>query len=263
MPFFIDDDEQLTEMEVNELEKMFDTIALLAMRDMRTNNVDVTTLRYTLIHLPCNLKEEHHFFVKKIKAELKKSQTIDEIFCIAGEHWDFLNYSLLDRIISRHCSSAVRKAMDKYVKQICNFRKKTLLKDFSKVYKRRPKKYDDELRALVTMHKIDWDKATLEDAETFRNDITSELCLFDFALFIVQVRCGSVEITWLVPESVVTCIQNAIMPSSPSMRKHHVTKVTIDGFISYLNVTGMRFYLVLVDLHCIYIFYFTYQYHVF
>ena len=239
----IDDAEHLTEMVVNELEKRFDNIALMAMKDMNTNKVAVTALCCTLIHLPCNMKNEYHFFVRKSKTELKKSQTIDEIFLIAGEHWDFLNYSLLHHIISRHCSSEVSKEMDKYVKRICTFRKGTLLKDFSEVYRRKPKIYDDELRELVTVHKIDWDTATLEVAENFRNDITSELCLFDFVLFIAQVSHGSVEITWLVPESVVTCIQEAIMPSSSSMRKHNVTKVTIDGFICYLDITGTCMYI--------------------
>ncbi|CAI7989833.1 hypothetical protein GBAR_LOCUS346, partial [Geodia barretti] len=51
---------------------------------------------------------------------------------------------------------------------------------------------------------------------------------------------GCVEVTWRVPRSLVTYIQNSVKPSSQSMMEHHVTTLTIDGFIVYDSSFAMH-----------------------
>ena len=228
--------------EVMQLEKRFDDIVLCAEDDMMQNKVKVRHLRHTVIRLPCHLKSEHQFFVKSVIKKIGKAETIEAIFRILDEYWDFLNYSMLERIIDRHASDDVKKKMAEYVAQISSFRRGTRLKTFSQVYKRKPKNVDEKLRKLISTQKVNWSTATLEDAERFRNDFCSEFSLFNFSLELAVVARGCVQITWLVPQSLVAYIQKSFKLSSPAMRKHHVSQLTIDGFIVYEDTIGMYEY---------------------
>ena len=205
---------------------------------MIRNEIEVLHLRHSIIRLPGDLKNEHHMFVKKVKAELKKAESIADIFFTVDDYWDFLNYSLLEHIIDRHASDNVKKEMAEYVAQVSAFRRKTRLDKFSKIYKRKEKKVDEKFRTLVTEHDIHLSTTTLEKVEEIRHDICSELSLREFSLQLAAVAPGSLVITWLVPQSLVAYFQKSVKLSSPAMRKHHVSQLTIDGFIVYDSTIG-------------------------
>ena len=132
----------------------------------------------------------------------------------------------------------MKEEMANYVMQIKSFRRETRLQVFSEVCEDEPETSDETFKLLVSKHKIDWATATLEDVESFRTEICRELSLYSFSLRLSAVARGCVEVTWLVPHSLVTYIQGKIKPSSPSMMKHHVSTLTIDGFIAYYSTTG-------------------------
>ena len=90
----------------------------------------------------------------------------------------------------------------------------------------------------ISKHDIDWGTATLEDVEQYRIDHCRELSLYKCFLDFKVVARGCVEIIWQVPRSLVAYIQKSIKPNSPSMMKHRVSTLTIDGFIAYDSITG-------------------------
>ena len=220
------------------LEETFDDLVLCTRKYMTTTHVDVQDLLHSITRLPGDLKSEHELFIEKKEEKLSRAKRVEDVFLTANRYWDFLNYSLLQHIIDRHASDEIKQEMKGYAGEIAQFRKKTCLRMFSKVYKRKPKKADDQFKKLVSEHKIDWSTATLEDVEQFRNDICSELSLSAFSLQLAAVTTGSVVLTWLVPQSLVAHIQKAITLSSQTMRKHHVVQVVVDGFITYDSHTG-------------------------
>ena len=204
------------------------------------NKVEVRHLRHSIIRLPHDLKSEHHSFLsEKVKEKLEKAKTIEAIFLIVDDYWNFLNYSLLEHIIDRNASDDIKKEMAEYVAQVSAFRRKTRLDKFSKIYKRKEKKVDEKFRTLVTEHNIHLSTTTLEKVEEIRHDMCSELNLEEFSLQLAAVARGSLVITWLVPQSLVAYIQKAVKLSSPAMRKHHVSQLTIDGFIVYDSTIGI------------------------
>ena len=206
---------------------------------MIRNKIEVLHLHHSIIRLPGDLKNEHLIFVKTVKAELKKAESIADIFFTVDDYWDFLNYSLLEHIIDRHASDNVKKEMAEYVVQVNAFRRKTRLDKFSKIYKRKEKKVDEKFRTLVTEHDIHLSTTTLEKVEEIRHDVCSELSLREFSLQLAAVAPGSLVITWLVPQSLVAYIQKSVKLSSPAMRKHHVSQLTIDGLIVYDSTIGI------------------------
>ena len=205
---------------------------------MIRNKIEVLHLRHSIIRLPGDLKKEHRLFVSKVKTELKKAESVEDIFFAVDDYWDFLNYSLLEHIIDRHASDNIKTEMAEYAAQISAFRKKTRLDKFSKIYKRKEKKVDETFRTLVTEHDIRLSTTTLEKVEEIRHDVCSELSLEEFSLQLAAVAPGSLVITWLVPQSLVAYIQKSVKLSSQVMRKHHVSQLTIDGFIVYDSTIG-------------------------
>ena len=207
---------------------------------MISNEVEVRHLRQSIFLRPGDLRSEHKSFVKENKAELKGAESIEDLFITADEYWDFLNFSLLKHLINRHASEEIKVEVVEYGQQICAFRKKTPLNIFSKVYQRKEiRKVDNNFCKIVTEHKIDWSTATLEDVETFHNILCSELSLYEFSLQVAVLISGSVVITWLVPQSLVEYFLKSVKLNSRSLRDHHVTKFTIDGFIVYDTNTGV------------------------
>ena len=233
--------------EIDQLEKKFANLTFNAQEDMISNKVEVRHLRQSFFLRPRDLRSEHKAFVKENKAELKGAESIEDLFITADEYWDFLNFSLLQHLINQHASEEIKVEVVEYGQQICAFRKKTPLNIFSTVCKRKEiGKVNEKFSKIITEHIIDWSTATLEDVETFRNQLCSELSLYEFSIQVAVLISGSVVITWLVPQSLVEYFLNSVKLNSRSLRDHHVTKFTIDGFVVYDSTIGVYTELLIV-----------------
>ena len=229
---------EMTKAKVLQLHKFYVNIASRAEEYITSTNVSVHELCRSLLWLPPALAKEHKALIRKVKADIKVAESVDDVFDVVG-CCDFLNYSLLKYIIDMYGSDKMKEEMANYAKQIKAFRRETRLQVFSEACEDKPEKDDGKFSLLVTKHDMDWATATLEDVENFRLDVCRELSLYSFSLNLSVVARGCVEVTWQVPHSLVAYIQALIKPSSPSMMKHHVSTLTIDGFIAYHSTTGI------------------------
>ena len=211
-------------------------------------NVNFKKLRYSLFCLPPNLKKEHNSFINKAMREIKEAESSDDLMFVLGKHHHYLHYSLLKYIINMHSSEVLKRKMADYVKKMEAFRKETRLEVFSKVCDDEPEEINGRFAKMVTKHQMEWNTTTLEDVEKFRIQVCRELSLYDFSLNLLKVARGCVEVTWQIPCSLVSYIQNSVKPNSQSMANHHVTILTIDGFIAYDSTFGTE-YLNLVTAH--------------
>ena len=241
-PFFYTDKEmvKMIKKTMKQLEKKFRVLVSSTKKHMITESVDVSELCDAVTNLPTTLKEEHKKFIKEKEDEISKAEGIDKVFRIANKYWDFLNYSLLQYIIDEYGSDEIQSEMEAFDEEIRSFRRNTLLKPFSKVYKRKPElENEKEMKKLISVHeKIDLATATLEDVEKFRNKLCSELSLYEFSLQLAEIQDGCLMLTWLVSTSLVAHVQKTIKPSSPTMKRHNVSLFIVDGFVAYYSSVG-------------------------
>ena len=249
---YLDEELRVTRERIDKLHKEYVAISVCAAEEI-SKNVAVKTLRYSLLCLPPNLKKEHRKFVTKAEVEIDKAESSETIIDVIGKHFDYLHYSLLGYVISLYGSVDLKKRMAAYVKMMESFRKETRLEVFSEVCDDEPEKINGRFATMVTKHEMDWKTATLEDVERFRIQVCRELSLYEFSLNLLKVARGCVEVTWRVPRSLVTFIQNCVRPSSQSMADHHVTTLSIDGFIAYHNLFGIH-YFTIIAVHLKYLF---------
>ena len=205
-------------------------------------SVAVQNLKFSILCLPRNLKREHKKFVKEAKDDIRSAESADDVMYVIGEHYDYLHYTLLGYVINLYGSTELKEKMSEYVRQVESFRKETRLEVFSEVCDDEPEKINGKFATMVTKHERDWKTATLEHVERFRIQVCRELSLYDFSLNLLKVARGCVEVTWRVPRSLVTFIQNCVKPSSQSMTDHQVTTLTIDGFIAYHSSFGIHYF---------------------
>ena len=248
---------EITRQRIVQLQKKYNDITSRAAECMN-DCVSVRKLRYAVLCLPQNLKKEHKMFLKKAKGDVKEAETSDDIFYVVGEHCDYLSYSLLRHLIDLYGNDELKNEMADYIKQMEAFRHETRLEIFSEVCDDKPERDDNNFSTLVTKHQMDWATVTLEDVENIRKNICRELSLYEFSLTLLEVARGCVEITWMVPRSLVAYIQKSIKPSSHSMMKHHVSTLTIDGFIAYDSIT-CNLYISTVGLYLLLLFFFLSQ----
>ena len=237
-----------TSEKIDELQKEYIDISVCAAEEL-SSNVEVKKLRYSLLCLPSNLKKEHKRFAREAKAQVKQAESSEDIIDVIGEHYDYLHYSLLKYVIDLYGGQKLKEKMAKYAEKIKVFRMETRLQVFSEVCVGQPEEISQRFVKMVSKHQWDWRTVTLEDIEKFRIEVCQELSLYDFSMNLKKIARGCVEVTWRVPRSLVTYIQNSIKPNSQSMMEHHVTTLTIDGFIIYdssfgtLFITKFLFYL--------------------
>ena len=236
---------------IDQLQKEYIDISVCAAEELSAN-VAVKKLRYSLLCLPPNLKKFHKKFLREAKAEIKEAESTDEVMYIIGEHHHYLHYSLLKYVIDLYGSANLKEKIAGFAKQIGKFRKETRLEVFSQVCDDEPEDINSKFTTMVSKHQMDWRTATLEHVEKFRIQVCQELSLYDFSLNLVKVARGCVEVTWRVPRSLVTYIQNSVKPSSQSMMVNHVTTLTIDGFIVYDSSFGIESYNATIYTLCIY-----------
>ena len=241
-PFLHIDKEMVKVIQIamKKLEKKFRHLVSSTKKHMITESVDVGEFRDAITILPTTLKEEHKKFVHEKEDEISKAAEIDKVFRIANTYWDFLNYSILQHIIGEYGSDEIKSKMEAFHEEVCTFRRNTLLKPFSKVYKRKPElENEKEMKKLISVHeKIDWATATLEDVENFRHKFCSELSLYEFSLQLAEIQDGCMMLTWLVSKSLVAHVQKTIKSSSPTMKSHNVSLFIVDGFVAYYSSAG-------------------------
>ena len=235
-----DKEKEIASVKIDQLQKEYIDILVCA-GEVLNKNVAVKNLRYSLLSLPPNLKKGHEKFITEAKAQMKKAELAEDIIELIAEHFNYFHFSLLKYVIDLYGNDDLKEKMTDYVNQIRKFREETRLEVYSEFCATEPENINSKFATMVSKHDMDWRTATLEDVEKFRIRVCRELSLYDFSLNLVKVARGCVEVTWRVPHSLVTYIQNSVKPSSQNMMEHHVTTLTIDGFIVYDSSFGSLF----------------------
>ena len=162
--------------------------------------------------------------------KIEPATTFDDLWAKLNNYWNFLNFDLLEHIVSIFGSEDLKQKMESYKHDLQSFRKSTRLCDFISCWPVRgqtpPKR---ELRKFVAKMKHDWDNCTLEDLETLKGVITRKFFFPKFAFRLRKIKRGCIAITWLIPVPFVKDLQEAVeTTSSDFFMEHRIETITID-----------------------------------
>ena len=201
------------------------------------HNIPLQRLKRCITLLPASTKDQHIAFIRENLREIKESKCMEDIFLLLNFYWDFLNYTLLEHIVTEFGNNDTKAAMGKYVCELVAFRKVTKLSEFITHWRCTGKVPPDMSRLVIKMEK-DWSNCTLEDVEQFKGTLTQKLLLPSFAVLLRDAEQGCISFTWLIPSSVMKILSKDIHNTKLDwFNEHHIERLAIDGQELYSSAT--------------------------
>ena len=225
-------DKQSVEQRVNRLEERFSDLIDCTYKALLEKKVvgDVGCFRSSLLSVKVSQKHIHQEFIHEHLVKVDQKTTFDDLWIRLSNYCNFLNFDLLEHVISKFGGEDLKHKMECYKCELQSFRKATKLRDFIDcwpVQGERPPETD--LREFVAKMKHDWENCTLEDLETLKGVITRKFFVPEFAIKLRKIMEGSIVITWLVPAPLVKALQEAVeTTSSDFFLEHKIETITVD-----------------------------------
>ena len=212
---------------IDKLDNEFDYLKNAIRECLEKQKVLVSEVANVLTSLSPDFDQQHKkLFTESHVTALYRAANISVLFGIMNPHWNYLDPSLLERLVKKFRLEVMKRQVEGYKSNLQQFRKKTPLKLFC----RRKSRPQENFKEMVA--EFDWpENVTLEDVEEFRQEYASEYSLHECAMMIAQIHSGSYIITWFIPESVVEKLK-AKVPRE-ILKKYCITKLEIAGACVY------------------------------
>ena len=202
-------------------------------------DVDLRCFRCSLLALDVFQKEQHQEFINEHLMKIDPATTFDDLWAKLSKYWNFLNFDLLEHIVSMFGDENLKTTMEIYKRDLQYFREVTRLCDFISCWPVRGQTPPEiELREFVAKMNHDWDNCTLENLDTLKGVITRKFFLPKFALRLQEIKEGCIAITWLIPAPFAKGLQKAVeSTSSEFFKEQMIETITIDGQYCYPSPT--------------------------
>ena len=219
------------------MEMKFDQLVDKVQDGLLEQNIPLQRLKRCITRLPASIKYQHITFIRENLTDIKESESMEDIFLLLNLYWDFLNYTLLEHIVTNFGNNDTKAAMANYISGLVTFRKATNLSDFISHWPCTGKVPPDMSRLVIKMDK-DWSNCTLEDVEQFRRTLTQKLLLPSFAVLLRDAEQGCISLTWLISSSIVKILSKDIHNTKLDwFKEHHIERLAIDGQDLYRSAT--------------------------
>ena len=155
-------------------------------------DADLRLFHCSLLALDVFQKDEHQQFINEHLMKVDPETTFDDLWAKLSKYWNFLNFDLLEHVVSIFGSEELMHKTESYKCDLQSFRKATRLCDFIDCWPVQGQTPPEtELQEFVAKMKHDWDDCTLEDLEKLKGVITRKFFLPEFALLLNQIKDGS------------------------------------------------------------------------
>ena len=217
------------------LEEEFATIAVDTYDRICENNMSVGQFKARLYNLPIEYGKEHADFFEKKDEEISSLATVDEIWNKLSKYWSFMNFTLLESLISRLGYNDLKKKMSLYLESLEVFQKDTLACDFARYYvPLKDQNVNEDLEKLVVRFHMNWHICTLADVVDLQGHIMRKFHLPSFVADLRRVLPGSLIVSWLLPKEIALLIKEQL--KSTDMTMFYVE----NGILSF-NIGGEEF----------------------
>ena len=196
--------------------------------------VAVTDVADALTSLSPDEDEYHQMFLKDNIEKLYGASSNTVLFGTMNFHWNYLDPSLLDHLVTRLVLVEVKPNMKAYQSELQQFRMKTPLNLFCQTQRKKKVKLSPEFKEMVAEFKLPND-VSLEVLEQFRQEYASHYKLHEFAMMVADARSGSFIITWFIHESIAEKLKGKVPVQI--LTKYSITTLTVAGVCVYCDKT--------------------------
>ena len=220
---------------IEALEKQFDGLHQRLMSEITENDTSSgMELLRALTMLPVSVRKEYESSIQQMLPTLDVKSTITELFLRLGPLFVFIDYGLLDHLISKFGSMKLQEDMKSYVSEVRAFMRETTVADLMDYWPgdEQPRLNYSKLRAKFSG---DPKTYTLERLNNFRRKFCSKVRLSEFIFGLILLESGeSFYATWLVPSIVAPELKKTINEIDEIFyQDEHVLVVSLDLEVLY------------------------------
>ena len=217
--------------QITTLQSLFGKLKDDVYESVKTRPVDTFKIRLTSFDV--DGQAQHMDYIKEI---IDKKTTIAEIWIELNSYWNFLNYEMLQHVLTKFRNDALQERMDQYTTKIKEFFKDTQLCDFVKCWPVRGTTPPvDRLRKFIEVKcQRDWNKCTLKDLDELKGSLARKLFLPNFSIILEDFSEGCVRIQFSVFPSLVAHLQADIKNTDlKQFVDMDIEAITVDGVVCY------------------------------
>ena len=226
---FLSKDEIISQMD--SLETEFDTLKDDVFESVKTQPVD--TFKFKLTSFKVKDKEYHMEYIKEM---IDKKDSVVGILIELNCYLNYLNYEILQHILTKFKNADLQIRMDEYKTKINNFFRCTRICDFIEcwpIHGCEPPV--EKLQHFIEIKSCkNWETCTLEDLDNLKGRLATKLLLPKFILILEKASSGSLAVTYSIPSTVVAQIQCDIQNTE--------LKVFLDMDIEIITVNSVVCY---------------------
>ena len=222
-PYTVDD-------QVHYFEKRFDNLINEICQQVN-EKMKPSNFLFCVSNLPVSARNQHRSFIEEKLMNIPPPVNLVKIWSTLNLYWDFLNYGFLEHVINKFGSENLKQQMQEYISELHTFKQRTRLFDFieswsCKDYRQR----EDCLKKVVIKMQKEWSHCTLQDLESFKEDLVHKFFLPGSDMLFHDAQEGCVCATWLTSPSITELLyQNLATVETEFFKKHSIKMVTIAG----------------------------------
>ena len=216
--------------EMQKLEAKFEKLKDDVYESVRTQPVDIFKVKLTSFNV-----RDKEYFMEFMTEIIHKKRSVTDIWVALNKFFNFLNYSILQHVLTKFTNRALQRRMDTYKDKMYTFFRRTRLCDFLQCW---PSCTHDppvkELRDFVAKSRKDWDTCTLHDLENLKGRLATKLLLPKFVFLLEKASRGCLEVTFSIPPSLVEQLQTEV--KNTPLREFvemEIESITVDGVVCY------------------------------
>ena len=226
---FLSKDEIISQM--NSLEDEFESLKEDVF--ISVSNIPVHIFKLKLTSFRIKDKEHHMQYVKEI---VHKQDTVVDICIELSNNLNFMNYELVQHILTKFRNAELQTRMDAYRVKIKAFFRSTRICDFIECWpicEREPPV--EALQHFVQIKSCkDWESCTLEDLDNLKERLATKLLLPEFIFKFEKATSGSLTLTFSIPPTLVAQLQSDIQYAELKVfADMDIETITVDGVVCY------------------------------
>lgn len=163
-------------------------------------------------------------FSRKTTIRLRQASSIENIFELLSDYWNFFNCFLLYYVIDHFVNDDdIKKKKDVFALKLTNFLQTTKVSEFHSVCSDMEQFPSDGTLEIFAY--IPFKTMTLKDVEMLKVEITRQASLKPHTLFFMNP--GNNILKWKMPKHLIPLFASAI--DNTFLEEHHITSLQIDG----------------------------------
>ena len=219
--------EETSRLHENFLSVLTDTKIYLSEKQSESEKF-LNRFRITLTTLPLSYKFQHLHFLRDEREKIKSAEDVDEIFDVLDDYWNWSDYYLLQRLVTKFGDDSLKQEMFKYLEELELFERATTIHLFRSAVKPQEHwKHPYSFHKAVIMLQRDPTKCTLYDIRKLKEDLTSKSSANKGAIFYDDVHVSSVVVKVVFPRDALELLPPAL--DAAFLEQHQIISVTIDN----------------------------------